>query len=327
MEILVEVAESGVNLELVEKIIEMIRNLRFTLEAEIESSKTANIEDGKQSEALITAQTNIVTTQTDIINSLENQLEELGKELEILIGKIDTTDKKLTTKENDLIRIRLAWDTTSMNYHQVIDRIRKDIIVLEYVLRCLLSDDLEGECSFPDVNGCSLTAFSAANYNDYEETLTSGDLPEPLNDNVSSFKLNGECSVNFYEDINAGGESRNYAGDQDWVGFEFFEIFSSFQLIPLKPCQLTLYQNPRSGGFSEAFAKSRETLPLRWADEVSSYRLSGLEGCTAKLYKEANFQGDSVEVYLEENGETSSTLRRGWNDEIRSIEISYTRDE
>merc|ERR1711976_216299 len=71
MDVLVEVASSGVNQELVEQIIAMIRDLQFNLKAQLEARQQADVEDAEASAALLGSYQQTIIEQTALANTLQ----------------------------------------------------------------------------------------------------------------------------------------------------------------------------------------------------------------------------------------------------------------
>mmetsp|Transcript_7140 Transcript_7140/g.6411 ORF Transcript_7140/g.6411 Transcript_7140/m.6411 type:complete len:330 (+) Transcript_7140:525-1514(+) len=254
MDVLVEVASSGVNQELVEQIIAMIRDLQFNLKAQLEARQQADVEDAEASAALLGSYQQTINEQTALANTLQGQIEDLDAQIGTIETSIDNQKGLINKTDAQMIQEEQSYTETSVSYKSTMERIRIDIEVLGYAINCLIGEGEDEACkNFPGENepDCSATFYYDAYYNGGSETHSGSGALNAKNA-VSSFKIDGNCSINLYDTQDGSGESHAYGNDVNWLD-SYNDRVESFKLVSNTPCTLTLYQHYSFEGSSEVF--------------------------------------------------------------------------
>jgi DNA repair exonuclease SbcCD ATPase subunit len=142
IKMLVEVAQQGVNSDMIQRIITLVEELRRSLEAELETAHSDERTAQQLHEttlktlgATIEAEESAILENTEAISKIVSWLDENGKTLEALEASRLANDKALE-------KLNIEWEAAFKAFGDSMARLRKDIEVLNNALNWLATQEV-----------------------------------------------------------------------------------------------------------------------------------------------------------------------------------------
>lgn len=124
---LLEVAQGDLNADVVEQVINMVKELKYSLESEKQDSISADGEDEKNSKGTIDNLDNTIGTQKVKLATNQESLTEINKNIENYKAQADAHTESIETAQEALDKLDGDWQKRSADLQAQIARLEQDI--------------------------------------------------------------------------------------------------------------------------------------------------------------------------------------------------------
>jgi len=141
VDVLVQIGQTSVNIETINKIIVLIQDLQVSIKAEIQTSHQENVEDGEQSVATLQTLSESITVEEGNIQVFTEELALVNTSIASHEAKIKDLEGQIAKNNERLESTKENWIERSANFEKAIERLKKDLEVLEMAIGYLNSQN------------------------------------------------------------------------------------------------------------------------------------------------------------------------------------------
>mmetsp|Transcript_36666 Transcript_36666/g.32860 ORF Transcript_36666/g.32860 Transcript_36666/m.32860 type:complete len:165 (+) Transcript_36666:663-1157(+) len=141
VDVLVQIGQTSVNIETINKIIVLIQDLQVSIKAEIQTSHQENVEDGEQSVATLQTLSESITVEEGNIQVFTEELALVNTSIANHEAKIKDLEGQIAKNNERLESTKENWIERSANFEKAIERLKKDLEVLEMAIGYLNSQN------------------------------------------------------------------------------------------------------------------------------------------------------------------------------------------